>query len=215
MGEREGHPTPFLCRHVCLRAGVFRCTCGWKTWGLSLAPTPRPPEPHVVSFGLCCQIAMYESELERAHGQMLEEMQSLEEDKNRAIEEAFARAQVEMKAVHENLAGEAAAWVELGFGPAPRRSPSPCLLTPLRPCRCPDQPADAAASSADPHQRLQRAQAAGARFPPATAGGPQERQGRGECRPWGAGPGEALEPLGRHSIHPGLSSKMQTDKAPR
>lgn len=51
---------------------------------------------------------MYESELERAHGQMLEEMQSLEEDKNRAIEEAFARAQVEMKAVHENLAGELA-----------------------------------------------------------------------------------------------------------
>uniref|UniRef100_A0A8C2SEN1 Kinesin-like protein n=1 Tax=Capra hircus TaxID=9925 RepID=A0A8C2SEN1_CAPHI len=51
------------------------------------------------------KIAMYESELERAHGQMLEEMQSLEEDKNRAIEEAFARAQVEMKAVHENLAG--------------------------------------------------------------------------------------------------------------
>lgn len=53
---------------------------------------------------------MYESELERAHGQMLEEMQSLEEDKNRAIEEAFARAQVEMKAVHENLAGELAGW---------------------------------------------------------------------------------------------------------
>lgn len=51
---------------------------------------------------------MYEAELERAHGQMLEEMQSLEEDKNRAIEEAFARAQVEMKAVHENLAGEQA-----------------------------------------------------------------------------------------------------------
>ncbi|XP_058135918.1 kinesin-like protein KIFC3 isoform X3 [Dasypus novemcinctus] len=54
---------------------------------------------------LRAQISMYESELERAHGQMLEEMQSLEEDKNRAIEEAFARAQVEMKAVHENLAG--------------------------------------------------------------------------------------------------------------
>lgn len=49
---------------------------------------------------------MYESELERAHEQMLEEMQNMEEDKNRAIEEAFARAQVEMKAVHENLAGE-------------------------------------------------------------------------------------------------------------
>lgn len=49
---------------------------------------------------------MYESELERAHEQMLEEMQNMEEDKNRAIEEAFNRAQVEMKAVHENLAGE-------------------------------------------------------------------------------------------------------------
>nr|XP_028697031.1 kinesin-like protein KIFC3 isoform X1 [Macaca mulatta] len=60
---------------------------------------------HQLTARLRAQIAMYESELERAHGQMLEEMQSLEEDKNRAIEEAFARAQVEMKAVHENLAG--------------------------------------------------------------------------------------------------------------
>ncbi|NWZ18833.1 KIFC3 protein, partial [Asarcornis scutulata] len=55
---------------------------------------------------LRAQIAMYESELERAHGQMLEEMQAMEDEKNRAIEEAFSRAQVEMKAVHENLAGE-------------------------------------------------------------------------------------------------------------
>ncbi|NWV35802.1 KIFC3 protein, partial [Grantiella picta] len=54
---------------------------------------------------LRAQIMMYEAELERAHGQMLEEMQAMEEDKNRAIEEAFSRAQVEMKAVHENLAG--------------------------------------------------------------------------------------------------------------
>ncbi|XP_069918061.1 kinesin-like protein KIFC3 isoform X1 [Oryctolagus cuniculus] len=60
---------------------------------------------HQLTTQLRAQIAMYEAELERAHGQMLEEMQSLEEDKNRAIEEAFARAQVEMKAVHENLAG--------------------------------------------------------------------------------------------------------------
>ncbi|XP_036997372.2 kinesin-like protein KIFC3 isoform X3 [Artibeus jamaicensis] len=60
---------------------------------------------HQLTTQLRAQIAMYESELERAHGQMLEEMQCLEEDKNRAIEEAFARAQVEMKAVHENLAG--------------------------------------------------------------------------------------------------------------
>uniref|UniRef100_A0A5F9D813 Kinesin-like protein n=1 Tax=Oryctolagus cuniculus TaxID=9986 RepID=A0A5F9D813_RABIT len=59
---------------------------------------------HQLTTQLRAQIAMYEAELERAHGQMLEEMQSLEEDKNRAIEEAFARAQVEMKAVHENLA---------------------------------------------------------------------------------------------------------------
>ena len=55
---------------------------------------------------LLSQIMMYEAELERAHGQMLEEMQAMEEEKNRAIEEAFSRAQVEMKAVHENLAGE-------------------------------------------------------------------------------------------------------------
>lgn len=70
---------------------------------------------------------MYEAELERAHGQMLEEMQSLEEDKNRAIEEAFARAQVEMKAVHENLAGEPEA------GPAHPHGPAslPRYLTPL------------------------------------------------------------------------------------
>ncbi|NWX13990.1 KIFC3 protein, partial [Aegotheles bennettii] len=54
---------------------------------------------------LRAQITMYEAELERAHGQMLEEMQAMEEEKNRAIEEAFSRAQVEMKAVHENLAG--------------------------------------------------------------------------------------------------------------
>ncbi|XP_067158842.1 kinesin-like protein KIFC3 isoform X3 [Apteryx mantelli] len=54
---------------------------------------------------LRAQIMMYEAELERAHGQMLEEMQAMEDEKNRAIEEAFSRAQVEMKAVHENLAG--------------------------------------------------------------------------------------------------------------
>lgn len=72
---------------------------------------------------------MYESELERAHGQMLEEMQSLEEDKNRAIEEAFARAQVEMKAVHENLAGESPARPCCSL-PMPRHAlPPPAPLT--------------------------------------------------------------------------------------
>ncbi|XP_019361443.1 PREDICTED: kinesin-like protein KIFC3 isoform X2 [Gavialis gangeticus] len=60
---------------------------------------------HKTAANLRAQIMLYESELERAHGQMLEEMQKMEDEKNQAIEEAFARAQVEMKAVHENLAG--------------------------------------------------------------------------------------------------------------
>ncbi|XP_056622440.1 kinesin-like protein KIFC3 isoform X2 [Triplophysa dalaica] len=51
------------------------------------------------------QILMHEGEMERAQGQLEAEMQSLEEEKNRVIEEAFIRAESEMKAVHENLAG--------------------------------------------------------------------------------------------------------------
>ncbi|XP_042630791.1 kinesin-like protein KIFC3 isoform X3 [Cyprinus carpio] len=51
------------------------------------------------------QILVYEGEMERAQGQLEAEMQSLEEEKNRVIEEAFIRAESEMKAVHENLAG--------------------------------------------------------------------------------------------------------------
>ncbi|XP_042371714.1 kinesin-like protein KIFC3, partial [Plectropomus leopardus] len=43
--------------------------------------------------------------MERAQGQLEVEMQNLEEEKNRVIEEAFIRAESEMKAVHENLAG--------------------------------------------------------------------------------------------------------------
>lgn len=42
----------------------------------------------------------------RAQGQLEAEMQNLEEEKNRVIEEAFIRAESEMKAVHKNLAGE-------------------------------------------------------------------------------------------------------------
>lgn len=125
---------------------------------------------------LLSQIMMYEAELERAHGQMLEEMQAMEEEKNHAIEEAFSRAQVEMKAVHENLAGEEGVGILQG-----------CLagvggschlpLTPPHTCRCPDQPADAAASTAHPHPRLQQPQASGPRLPPAPPGDPAERQG--------------------------------------
>ncbi|XP_065116518.2 kinesin-like protein KIFC3 isoform X3 [Paramisgurnus dabryanus] len=51
------------------------------------------------------QILVCEGEMERAQGQLEAEMQSLEEEKNRVIEEAFIRAESEMKAVHENLAG--------------------------------------------------------------------------------------------------------------
>uniref|UniRef100_A0A7N6AS93 Kinesin-like protein n=1 Tax=Anabas testudineus TaxID=64144 RepID=A0A7N6AS93_ANATE len=50
-------------------------------------------------------ILVYEGEMERAQGQLEVEMQNLEEEKNREIEEAFLRAESEMKAVHENLAG--------------------------------------------------------------------------------------------------------------
>nr|XP_055030077.1 kinesin-like protein KIFC3 isoform X3 [Misgurnus anguillicaudatus] len=51
------------------------------------------------------KILVCEGEMERAQGQLEAEMQSLEEEKNRVIEEAFIRAESEMKAVHENLAG--------------------------------------------------------------------------------------------------------------
>jgi len=93
---------------------------------------------------------MYEAELEQAHGQMLEEMQAMEEEKNCAIEEAFSRAQVEMKAVHENLAGESTRRAGGVAGPVPG-TPCPLPLTLPRASRRPDQPADAAASAAHPH----------------------------------------------------------------
>ncbi|KAL1006987.1 hypothetical protein UPYG_G00080230 [Umbra pygmaea] len=54
---------------------------------------------------LRAQILVYEGEMERAQGQLEAEMQNLEDEKNRVIEEAFIRAESEMKAVHENLAG--------------------------------------------------------------------------------------------------------------
>ncbi|XP_046898598.1 kinesin-like protein KIFC3 isoform X4 [Hypomesus transpacificus] len=54
---------------------------------------------------LRAQILVYEGEMERTQGQLEAEMQNLEEEKNRVIEEAFIRAESEMKAVHENLAG--------------------------------------------------------------------------------------------------------------
>ncbi|XP_072320787.1 kinesin-like protein KIFC3 isoform X2 [Eucyclogobius newberryi] len=51
------------------------------------------------------QILVYEGEMERAQGRLEVEMQNLEDEKNRVIEEAFIRAECEMKTVHQNLAG--------------------------------------------------------------------------------------------------------------
>ncbi|XP_046720357.1 kinesin-like protein KIFC3 isoform X1 [Silurus meridionalis] len=51
------------------------------------------------------QILAYEGEMEQTRSQLAAEIQNLEEEKNRVIEEAFIRAESEMKAVHENLAG--------------------------------------------------------------------------------------------------------------
>ncbi|XP_047008666.2 kinesin-like protein KIFC3 isoform X2 [Ictalurus punctatus] len=51
------------------------------------------------------QILAYEGEMERTRSQLEAEVQSLEAEKNRVIEEAFVRAESEMKAVHQNLAG--------------------------------------------------------------------------------------------------------------
>ncbi|XP_043937456.1 kinesin-like protein KIFC3 isoform X2 [Protopterus annectens] len=54
---------------------------------------------------LHAETMMYQAELDKTRGQMVEEIQTMEDEKNRVIEEAFSRAQTEMKAVHENLAG--------------------------------------------------------------------------------------------------------------
>uniref|UniRef100_A0A673YEM1 Kinesin-like protein n=1 Tax=Salmo trutta TaxID=8032 RepID=A0A673YEM1_SALTR len=62
-------------------------------------------ESQRTSTQLRAQILVYEGEMERAQGQLEAEMQNLEEEKNRVIEDAFIRAESEMKAVHENLAG--------------------------------------------------------------------------------------------------------------
>uniref|UniRef100_A0A3P9NTU7 Kinesin-like protein KIFC3 n=1 Tax=Poecilia reticulata TaxID=8081 RepID=A0A3P9NTU7_POERE len=71
--------------------------CGLLTTAVSNAKSRLDP-------GLS-KIHVYEGEMQRAQGQLEADMQSLEEEKNRLIEEAFIRAESEMKAVHENLAG--------------------------------------------------------------------------------------------------------------
>ncbi|XP_053710572.1 kinesin-like protein KIFC3 isoform X7 [Synchiropus splendidus] len=62
-------------------------------------------ESQRTSAQLRTQILVYEGEMQRAQSHLEAEMQNLEEEKNRVIEEAFIRAESEMKAVHENLAG--------------------------------------------------------------------------------------------------------------
>lgn len=69
--------------------------------------TPLFVEYLFISHCVCCvcQILAYEGEMERTRSQLETEIQNLEEEKNRVVEEAFIRAESEMKAVHENLAG--------------------------------------------------------------------------------------------------------------
>lgn len=117
-----------------------------------------------MALSLPLQILVYEGEMERAQGQLEAEMQNLEEEKNRVIEEAFIRAESEMKAVHENLAGE-------------MLPPAGLVCVPLCFCVCwasaecvclsrgASEPAEPAAGPQDAHQRLQLPEEAGAGLP--------------------------------------------------
>ncbi|XP_061669395.1 kinesin-like protein KIFC3 isoform X2 [Syngnathoides biaculeatus] len=51
------------------------------------------------------QVAVYDGEMTRAHKQLDAELLQLKEEKERVIHEAFLRAESQMKAVHDNLAG--------------------------------------------------------------------------------------------------------------
>lgn len=88
-GERDSHPISCLCICVCVRGGA------------SCLPMGRSTELLTLASG-----AMYAVGAREGHGQMLEEMQSLE-DKNRAIG-GLRQSRWGMKAVHENLAGKPA-----------------------------------------------------------------------------------------------------------
>lgn len=94
-GEAERSPS---------KSPAWRCPSSLLLSGRRSSPRRRG-EASDLQVSILLQVTMYESELEQSREQMVEEMQNMEEDKNRAIEEAFAQAQLEMKAVHENLAG--------------------------------------------------------------------------------------------------------------
>lgn len=96
------------------------------------------------------QILVYEGEMERAQGQLEAEMQNLEEEKNRVIEEAFIRAESEMKAVHENLAGACVCSCLPVSVPVVAASEH-ISLTPSLSARCTYEPVDPAACPAHPH----------------------------------------------------------------
>ncbi|XP_061560144.1 kinesin-like protein KIFC3 isoform X2 [Phycodurus eques] len=51
------------------------------------------------------QVAVYDGEMTRAHKQLDAELLELKEEKERVVHEAFLRAESQMKAVHDNLAG--------------------------------------------------------------------------------------------------------------
>lgn len=55
-------------------------------------------------------------------------MQTLEEEKNRVIEEAFIRAESEMKAVHENLSGGSCPWSTCRVPPCVRPQLTVCVV---------------------------------------------------------------------------------------
>lgn len=85
--------------------------------------------------------------MERTRSRLEGEIQNLEEEKNRVVEEAFIRAESEMKAVHENLAGVCAhvcVCVGLHVQRACER-----VSNPLFPCRRKGEFADSAACSED------------------------------------------------------------------
>lgn len=61
-----------------------------------------------VRDGACSQVALYDGEVARAHRQLDAELLVLKEEKERVVHEAFVRAESQMKAVHDNLAGQRA-----------------------------------------------------------------------------------------------------------
>lgn len=76
--------------------------------------------------------------MDRVRSHLEAELQNLEAEKNRVIEEAFIRAESEMKAVHENLAGET---------PVPVHTETPEVAKNCGSSRSPSEPSGSTASA--------------------------------------------------------------------